>query len=325
MHQKLWSNLIATVLLLLLPGCFEEKPCEMYDSVQEDHFEPAVVKLSFQLKKCNGEPIPNRQISDFVLSEDGTLIDDFESKPELLNKKRSYEMATVLLLDMSGSIVESGSVDNLQSAAKSFAHTLVSEREVAVYAFDGQRELHILVDFTSDNDAISKAIDGLSSFVSEDNSTNLNGAVIQGLTLLEEKKKQTTDKIFAGSLAIFTDGTDKANHYTDQDAQMAVAKANTVSVFTIGLGTTVDEAHLKALGKDGYRWAENSSELELAFGDIAQSIQDEANSFYSIAYCTPSRNGNHLFEVSLRGTVDSLTYQFTADGFSGGCKPEDFL
>ena len=45
-----------------------------------------------------------------------------------------------------------------------------------------------------------------------DTSTNLNGAVVKGVRRLEERRVsiEATGVLFAGSLALFTDGTDRA-------------------------------------------------------------------------------------------------------------------
>jgi uncharacterized protein YegL len=160
-----------------------------------------------------------------------------------------------------------------------------------------------------------------------DTSTNLNGAVVKGVRRLEELRVsvEAGGVLYAGALAIFTDGTDRAARVTEFTAVEAVENSQ-VSVFAIGLGAEIDEAYLRNIGKSGdVALAQDLGSLDDAFAEVGQSISELANSYYVLAYCSPSRANTHELSLSLPGYSGSWQGSFDASGFEGGCTPEDFL
>ena len=284
------------------------------------------------LKPVCGKPKAGISAEEFEIYEDGELISVFESDQTILPRPRLYTLATVLLLDLSGSILESETLEPLKSSAQSFVSQVAGEdgQEVAIYLFDGRETIKELVAFTNNIDTLHNSLESLSKAgilndPDYDISTNLNGAVIQGIEVLNDKKENTEPgKLFAGTLITFTDGTDRAHRFTDRDAVKAV-KSSIHSSFSIGLGGEIDRAHLKALGPNGFVPAENASDLEEAFNKIAQQIKSESDKYYIVGYCTPSRKGNHRVTLKVSGLSGSLSYSFNADGFEGGCNPEDIV
>ena len=69
------------------------------------------ITIQFKLLTCENEPVPNlddANYSDHIsLLEDGTEISQHESKYSIVGVTQAYEFDTILLLDMSGSIVTS--------------------------------------------------------------------------------------------------------------------------------------------------------------------------------------------------------------------------
>ena len=107
-------------------------------------------------------------------------------------------MSTVLLLDMSGSMLEADTLNELKTSAKLFINRIAGEngQEVAIYLFDGREKIKNLIAFTKSVEGLQNAIDSITkdNIVSDpgyDISTNLNGAVQQGLkdTFLMQKIK----------------------------------------------------------------------------------------------------------------------------------------
>ena len=89
---------------------------------------PSVVRLFFTLQDCNGQGITGKTESDFIVSENNEEISVFESSQQLIPS--TLDLKTLLLLDMSGSIVDSGSLSNLQEAAISFTRSLTNSQSV---------------------------------------------------------------------------------------------------------------------------------------------------------------------------------------------------
>jgi len=288
-------------------------------------FRPSVVRLFFSLRDCDDGGITDATETSFTIYEDGGEISIYESDQQIIPQEAAYEIKNLLLLDMSGSIVESGNLPPLQQAATTFTDSL-SEQEVAIYAFDGRENIQLIVDFTDDQPALAVAIASLGTFVVEDNSTNLNGAVIHGLNALDQAADSTDARYFAGNLITFTDGSDQAGRESNDSASAAI-QSSEHSAFTVGLGGEVDSDHLLALGPDGSWTASSVDGLEDAFTQLANRIQDLANSLYLLAYCSPKRSGNHTLELRYieDGGTTSLQFEFSAEHFEGGCVPADFL
>ena len=153
-----------------------------------------------------------------------------------------------------------------------------------------------------------------------DPSTNLNGAVEKGLSVLDSLQEETPkEAIFAGSLVVFTDGTDQAG-IIHNDVAVATVDGSPHSVFSIGLGGEVDKSQLEALGKSGTAIAEDADQISTAFDEIAQAIESKASRFYVVGYCSPKRAGQHTLNLSVEGfSGEPLAFDFSADGFKAGC------
>lgn len=286
---------------------------------------PSVVNLFFQLSTCDGDPLAGVTAERFLIQENGREVSVFESQQQYTTTPRCFESASVLMFDMSGSILSSGALPALQEAATAFAARVAAQQPVAMYTFDGRVSAELLIDFTSDADALAGAIASLSDYQTVDNSTNLNGAVGQGVSVLDQALSSAAQgSLRSGTLVIFTDGSDQAARVSDEQA-VAVARATEHDVYTLGLGSEIDRNHLRNIGRSGRYFADDIDELNAAFDRAARDIENAANSYYELAYCTPKRAGSHTLELSLRGFSGDLRFQFNAEGFSGGCTPTALL
>src|SRR5690625_8026679 len=89
---------------------------------------------------------------------------------------------------------------------------LFGTREMAIYWFDGDTDLHILGHFTTDRDSLLTVIDSIDMDIRDYNSTYLNGAVMQGISLMMSRLKKIRGDPYwymaiACYLMIFTVGT----------------------------------------------------------------------------------------------------------------------
>lgn len=304
---------------------FDEPPaCSTTLEVEEAHaFAPSVVRLAFRLF-CRDENIGGKTAADFTITEDGDAVSAFESELSMVPITASFQLSTALVLDMSGSMILSGKLPDLQSAGRTFINTTESDQEIGLYLFDGREELQTLQPFTNDKEVLIAAMDGLTDYEIVDTSTNLNGAIVRGLSLLDSEQRKHTDRIFGGTLAIFTDGTDQAGRVSN-DAAIAAVEASDHSVYSVGLGGEASTEHLSNVGKSGALLAGNVDELSSAFEDLADSIRAQTAGYYVIAYCSPKRAGRHTLQIQLTGTDAKAGVEFDANGFGSGCDPSDFL
>src|SRR5688572_86393 len=82
---------------------------------------PSNVWVFFTVERDKENPVGGLTADDFKIYEDGELVSKFESKQVILSPEVAAVMYTMLLVDMSGSISESGQADSLVDAAKSFS------------------------------------------------------------------------------------------------------------------------------------------------------------------------------------------------------------
>ena len=295
---------------------------------------PAKVKLFFKVDKRNGDPLAGLTEENFLLFEDGDKLSAFESGAQIQREAGEFLFSSLLLLDLSGSILNADALEPLKSSAKSFVESVIPENsdplsgsfEMAIYWFDGEQNIHNLVDYSTSREALIAGIESIDEDISQDNSTNLNGAVIQGIELmknrLSEQSASDPDVSMASSMVIFTDGTDQAGIATDNQAISAVNNSgNDITTFTIGLGGEIQQDVLASLGTSGFELSDNTTDLNDAFIAVAQKVKDEGNSFYVLEYCSPSRAGENVLKIQteIEGASGSFETTFDATGFTGGC------
>lgn len=324
-------------------------------TLQKDGFStvmPALVSIFFSVDTCAGEPVADLTADRFTVLEDGKTVSSFESQQQIQPRSQKMRMYSVLLLDLSGSVLRSGDYPKLRAAADAFLDKLFETdgdlHRVAIYAFDGRKDLTPVVGFTSDRNALKAGLDSLevtecqqtsdcASYADRrtcagwrcvDDSTNLYGAVVSGVNVVDSALADDAEvALRQGALVVFTDGTDQAARVEETTAVNAVRGASS-AVFTVGLGGEIDADVLAALGRDGFYPAANADQLSDAFSQVASRLTSLARRYYLLEYCSPKRNGKH--ELVIRASLPrdgaepltgSLTTEFDATGFESGCSP----
>jgi hypothetical protein len=302
---------------LACAGCAGLRPQLVQASVQK----PSNVAVYFTVDTWQGEPVPGLTAEQFHIYEDDRLVSPFESKQTILNPEVASMHDTLLLVDLSASVTESGSLPALEEAAKRFTDRVGQFQQTAVYAFDGRAEIFPIRGFSSASAASS--VGSLTSFQSKDPSTNLNGAVVAAIKVLEKQLEKATVPLRFGTLVIFTDGTDQA-HRVSHEALMSALDAVNFQVFVIGVGAEVDESELRAIGRSGAALSKNPGEVATSFDQITARVEGYSKRFYLLSYCSPSRAGEHELRVepfTPDGKKGSVTYRFNAEGFGPQCDP----
>nr|WP_299382143.1 VWA domain-containing protein [Allomuricauda sp.] len=298
---------------------------------------PSKISILFRVSDVAGNPISGLTASQFTIYEQGRNDDCFntisssESLARISPNSQVFNNNTLLILDLSNSVLEN-SLDELKSASTSFINNVMPSPEtesfkMAIYWFDGEDELHLLNDLTSSSSELVSAIEGITSDISSDPSTDLYGAVIKSTEKAEEliRANNQNNIIGAASVVLFTDGTDQASRYTEETALKAVTDADrNISFLTIGLGAEIDSEVLEGIGRTASVFAGNKEELETTFNQISQRVSEQANSFYLFEYCTPKRDGsgenNLVIQLTHSGLQGAVQTQFNATGFTGGCE-----
>ncbi len=293
---------------------------------------PANVSVLFKVQTKDGTPVPGLLATDFTVYENDALISQYESQQAIIPKPGQFKSHIMLLLDLSGSILNSDSLTKVKQASKSFISAVMPDSgaenfgaiDMGIYWFDGAADIHQLVSsFITDKNFLLSSIDGINENITKDASTNLYGAVVSGIDKVKKTIDSSQQFVSVGSLVMFTDGTDQAGRLRKEDALNAVNNAaKTISVYAIGLGGEIDETVLKGIGKNGFVFAQDLEELVPKFEQIAGKIKDDVNSHYLLQYCSPKRKASHTLKLVAKSKelIGTLKTCFCATGFEGGCK-----
>lgn len=289
---------------------------------------PSNVAVYFKVQTGSGDPIGGLSADSFRIYEDGQLVSQYESKQTIVNPEVTAVHYTLLLVDMSGSVSESGNGEVVAQAVGAFTDRVEKQQKVAIYAFDGSPDLYPIVGFTDQTGSAKAGVQQLATFKPKDPSTNLNGAVVKALDELDTALGKATQPLKFGTLVVFTDGTDRANRVTT-DAMTQHIREKPFDVFAIGLGAEIKEDQLKDIGKNGTAMAADKNAVVKAFDDIGAKVESRTKSFYLLSYCSPARAGAHAVRIEAvykdsQGSAEktgSLESRFDATGFAPGCDP----
>ncbi|MEZ4954868.1 MAG: VWA domain-containing protein [Saprospiraceae bacterium] len=301
---------------------------------------PSKVSVFFKLTDENGNPVGFLEPDNFEIYEKGLndqcprVISESEAARKISGKEQIFNHTTMLVLDLSGSVLQQ-TLEPLKNAATDFIDAIMPDTtdnstQMGIWWFDGEDLLHTLVPVTSSKSTLKLGILAIDPNISSDASTDLYGAVIKSAAKATDilDVNQAGDMIAAASVVIFTDGRDRANRYTRNEAVTAVANTSQdISFFTIGVGSETEAADLVAFGRNGYVPAANAGQLASVFENVASLVSNEANSYYLFEYCSPIRSGTSnglIIEASFRKSNETLfgyfETTFDATGFGGGCQ-----
>jgi hypothetical protein len=278
--------------------------------------------------KDGEQPVGGLQAEDFKIYEDGKLVSAFESQQQILNPEVAAVSYTLLLLDMSGSVTESGGANVLVDAALQFIERVGKSQKVAVYAFDGDKNIHPVVSFTETKGSVEHGLEGLRKYKAVDPSTNLHGAVVEGLKTLKVNLNRDQKPLKFGTLVVFSDGTDRAARVSAQDMNAAIDSEDykNYELFAVGVGGEMEESTLNSIGRHGSELVADGEKLGEAFDRVAERIESHMKRFYLLSYCTPARAGDHRVRIvassgtkkegrSSSSKSGQLEYDFNADNF----------
>lgn len=285
---------------------------------------PSQVALYFSVVDSSNNPVPNLTADRFRIYEDGGLVSVFESKQTILNPEVAAVHYTLLLVDLSGSVSQSGAMEQLKPAVQGFADRISQSQRIAVYGFDGSPKVFPILNFTEGAGGVRNAAEHLAGIRTKDPSTNLNGAVIEGLKLLQQALASATAPLKFGSLVVFTDGTDRAARVTRAELNKVLDDAQEdkkISLYVIGVGSEIQPSELRNIGRNDAFLSTDPAVLSKAFDAIAQRVEAFTKSFYLLSYCSPARAQEHDLAVKLSegGKSGSLDYHFNAAGFAPSC------
>lgn len=289
---------------------------------------PANVAALVRVTDCQGEPLSRTlDESSFQILENDSLRSPHEARRVVTPLARATKQRTLVVVDLSGSILLGGHRTAMVDGVRALAADLVGDNhEIAIYGFDGRPDLVPLGFFTSKVEDIELPLNAIMTAEVVDDSTNLYGAVMNAVALLDQAVKEISERdvIAQGNLVLFTDGQDLAARVSFERAQNAVQGASH-TVFTIGLGGDVDNETLSSIGISGSFFVTHRDGIVRAFQDVSARVAALARRDYFVSYCTPARAGGHTLKIRAKDgeRIGEAEVPFFADGFGAGCRPED--
>lgn len=287
---------------------------------------PANVSARLRASGCDGQALsPPLDLADFEIVEDGKLTSTFEARREVRSAKRDGVAYTLLALDLSGSVVRSGLRPAMVAGARKLVRALTPDHHLAVYGFDGRPDLIPYAFFTTDAQALERSLERLENDPIVDDSTNLYGAVLNGLGVLDSAvaaEGRDPRLIARGALVVFTDGSDRAARVPASRVENAVATTPHATL-AIGVGGEIDPEALSLVGQTARAVAADQAAISDAFEGVAADLRARALQDFIIDYCSPARAGSHVLEIhaSREGVSGEVKIDFNADGFGAGCDP----
>lgn len=253
---------------------------------QVDNSRYPEVTIYVSVTDANGQTVGGLKQTDFQVTEDGAAVQitDFKGGEQVA-------LATVLVIDRSGSMNEENKLIGAQQAATTFVDLMRSQDQTALLSFAND----VTVDqaFTSDKAAVRRAINNLSS--------NGGTAWYDGVYQSVSQFKAVSGR---RAIILLSDGLDNQSGHS-LDAVIQASHSAGIPVYAIGLGNQpsgsdpisqflgqgsgYDEGSLKRVAQDTdgqFYHTPSAAELKALYESLAVSFQKD----YAITYHSPRPN-----------------------------------
>jgi hypothetical protein len=283
---------------------------------------PANVAVYFSVTGKTGEPLSGLKPADFKIYEDGKLVNEKKGKRALLDLKMAESHTTLVLVDMSGPVVDSEYMPELVKSVAQFVDRLSkAHHDIAVSVFDGGNELVPMFGFGAEDPR--EAVEAMGKYKPKERNGNLNGAIFQGVAALEKQMSASGAARKQGNLIVFTDRGDLA-HKVGAEVVSAALDKTPADVYLIATGEGLKKEELVPLARTDAFYSNKTSELSIGFTQLGKHLEAVTAGRYLLSYCSPKRKGEHDIEVEVTTETDSgrLSHHFSAKGFKKGCSPK---
>ncbi|HEV8548058.1 MAG TPA: vWA domain-containing protein [Polyangiaceae bacterium] len=260
----------------------------------------AHVSLYFTASDADDEPVPKLVTDQFAAKEDGAVLDKFESAFRVTNPKGALVIPTVLLLDLSRSVVQAGALDALKKAANRIIDSLDPAQRLAIVTFATSTTTRQT--FTTDKTLLHDTVDAIT--MADGVATNLYGALIDGYHLWDDgfriyDSTATDPQLVAGLMIAISDGSDTAAISTLAEVKQARGTKRTIF---IRVGEDVDASVPEEIATAGVITAKGGfDDLVSAVDASTARITKLNDAIYAAEYCSPKRAGSHDLVFTVKG------------------------
>jgi hypothetical protein len=285
---------------------------------------PANIALYLKIARPDGQPV-TLLANDFKVYEDGKPVPAKKARRALLPVKYAIDRFVLVMVDLSGPLVDSEYLSTLQNAVGSLMERLGKDARMAFSGFDGDG----VVPFMEFDESDPKAgLAAMRKFRPRSRNIDLWGTFMAALDALDETARRSQLPHRHTALLVVTDRVDKAGRHSHDEAVARVEKSPS-DVYVIGIGEGINREQLERLGKSGALFATEPRELEKPFVDVADRIEAQLGQDYLFSYCSPQkagkRAGKHTVELRIATSQwrASVEHQFSTRRFTkAACDPE---
>jgi len=321
--RTLFPIAFAALSACSLGACATGQPLEI-KKVDAAVQAPANVALYLKITREDGQPV-TLQPGDFKVFEDGKQLPPKKVRRALLPVKYAVDRYVLVVVDLSGPLVDSEYLSTLQDAVADLAERVGKDARMGLSAFDGDG----IVQFIGLEGGDPRAgLVAMRKFRPRSRNIDLWGAFITSLDALDAATGKSAVPHQKATMILVTDRKDKAGRHSAEDALARVQKSK-ADVYVIGIGDGIDREALEPLGKTAALFAAEARELGKPFVEIADRVEAQLGEDYLFSYCSPQKGkkkgGKHSAELRIEtkrwhGAVD---YEFSTRDFTAeACDPE---
>ncbi len=235
------------------------------------------------------------EIQNLVIREDGAAV-KVDDLVDLGDTGRG--LATVVVMDLSGSMNDNGALTRAKAAVAEMADDLPQGHQMAVVSFSNDAEIETA--FTSSPEQVKTALDGMAA--PQDGRTAMYDGLRKAVSLFETRQG------LQPNIVLVTDGADDASS-TDLAAAKASVRTSGAAFFAVQL-THMDEVDTGTIDEiiaetGGAAFSgETEAEVSKAFDDIATALRSQ----YVATYASRVEQGAIDLTVSLAGQEQKRTF-----------------
>ena len=234
-----------------------------------------LIRVYISITDPKGNPLPDDLPVDLFLYEEGNQVSH-----QVLSTGRA--ISSVLVLDESGSMDDGEKLQKAKEAAARYIEMADPQHQIALVGFSNTP--HTLAKFGSDRGALLAQVGNLSAA----GKTALQDGIGVALDLLRSRDGRRV-------IVVMTDGIENSSRYYSQanglSRLLQIAKANGVSVYTVGLGKDVNDSYLRRYEetKGTYFFSPSPNQLKSIFEQTINLLAKEVVIEYTTA--SPDRDG----------------------------------
>ena len=254
-----------------------------------DGTDPDDVKVSFIYNGKRGD------LDDLTIRENGKQV---KAGPPQLLEQAGVPVSIVLVIDQSGSMKDSGAIEEAKSGMKRMLEELSPDDVVSIIGFSDA--VKVYQEPTTDKALAAEAVDDIDGVAK--GRTAMWDAVSRGAALL------AADEEAQPNMLLVTDGTDDESKASFGTAAGRVVDAR-AAVWAMGIDTEqeLDRGHLDQLvGKAGGQLYDVTSaeQVGASFDAVANSLRNQ----YIVSYPSFAGRGSNDVEVAVGATTKVGSY-----------------